>query len=78
MASMTKKDFVAIQTAIKDCRDALLATQVSVINPRREDHIAAINRIVDPMARDISKVLSKQNPKFQTVAFLQGCGVVTP
>lgn len=77
MASMTKKDFVAIQTAIKDCREATVPADGSSL-VRTERLQAAHDRSFDSMARDISKVLSKQNPKFQTVAFLQGCGVATP
>lgn len=77
MASMTKKDFVAIQTAIKDCREATVPADGNNL-VRAERLQSAHDRSFDSMARDISKVLSKQNPKFQTVAFLQGCGVVTP
>ena len=62
-SGMTKKDFVAIQTAIKDARDALGFNMV------------AEARVFDSMAKSIATVLSRQNPKFDRAAFLKGCGV---
>lgn len=62
---MTKKDFVAIQTAIKDARDAILAGGMA---------LGSVRGILDSMCKDVAKTLAKQNPKFDRVAFLKGCG----
>jgi hypothetical protein len=58
---MTKKDFVAIMTAVKDARGAL---------PEN----SATGRVIDSMAKSIADVLARQSGKFDRKRFLIGCG----
>jgi imidazolonepropionase-like amidohydrolase len=71
-AGMTAKDFQAIQTAIKDARDALgIGRSYGAFEPGSN-----ADRIFAAMVRDIASVLAKQNPKFDRARFLNGCGVI--
>ena len=65
---MTRKDFVALAEAIKDSKDALIA---SLPEASRQQ----ILRIYQGMANDIAKVCARQNAKFDKAKFLTACGM---
>jgi len=65
---MHKSEFVAVAEAIKDCKDALIASAPS--ESRQQ-----ILRSFQGMANDIAKVLARQNAKFDRARFLTSCGM---
>lgn len=62
---MTKKDFEAIASAMKDAREAS--------DPR--DFSVTHHRVFDSLSRSVADVCARQNPKFQRLRFLAACGV---
>ncbi len=65
---MTRKDFEALAEAIRDARNALIASAPE--GSRQEIH-----RITLSMATDIAKVCATQNPRFDKARFLTTCGM---
>lgn len=68
---MTKKDFEAIASALKDGREALRSAE--------DDADAATERmrsqVFDSMSRSLADVCAKTNPRFNRSRFLAACGV---
>lgn len=71
---MTKKDFEAIQGALCDGRNALIA---SLTPDNVQDYVTTdkVQRIHSATCRSIADVLAKQSGKFDRTRFLTGCGV---
>lgn len=65
---MRAKDFEALGEAIKDARNALIASLP-------EESRDTIHRVIKSMALDVAKVCASQNPKFDRARFLQSCGM---
>jgi hypothetical protein len=65
---MTRKDFVALAEAIRDCRNALIAS-----SPETSRHL--IHQITRSMALDVAKVCAGQNARFDKSRFLEACGM---
>lgn len=60
---MTKKDFIAVAKIIRE---------LGQLNRDFDDEAKfTANRI----ARELAKVFKQQNPRFDTVRFLEACGV---
>ena len=65
---MTRKDFVALAEAIKDSKDALVASLP-------ESDRAQILRVYQGMANDVAKVCQRQNARFDKGCYLTACGL---
>lgn len=64
---MTKKDFVEIQTALADGYSA------TTVNCQNLNQVKALWSIHASTCRSIANVLSRQNAKFDRMAFMIGC-----
>ena len=65
---MTAKDFVALAGAIRDSKDALIASAPPGARP-------LILQVFQGMATDVAKVCARQNPRFDKARFLTACGM---
>lgn len=70
---MTKKDFEAIAVALRDGRDALLATLM--LNAAEDVEYAQVQRIHAATCATIGHTLKLQNARFNRAKFLAACGV---
>jgi hypothetical protein len=68
---MTKKDFVAIQTALADMRGAVIASTGC-----DQPNVVRMNQVIDSACKEVANVLALQSGKFKRAEFLKGCGVV--
>ena len=62
---MTKKDFIAVAEIIREHGNIFIGSSFD------DGAKFAANRI----ARELAKVFKQQNPRFDTVRFLEACGV---
>lgn len=68
---MTRKDFVAIAEAVKDSREALIASAMPTDSPMRR----RTAQVFDSLSRTLADTCSKTNPRFNRSKFLAACGV---
>lgn len=78
---MRAKDFMEIQEAVKAAREAVLsAIPVDYADSptRAKSQRNCINADFDRLARDLASTLERQNPRFDRIRFLTGCGALKP
>ena len=64
---MTRKDYIAIASALNNSRD--VSTEFSA------DYIAGWIEAIDASARWISSAMARDNPRFDRARFLKAAGV---